>query len=371
MRHRTPPLWRLCVLAAMIGFAGCSSIPLIMGGDGTVIGGSVSSRIPTPTLGGTQFWTDQHFFHQWRIQRRANSDACRLLDAQGWQHATGTFEGCLARLQQIKRERNVGPMRGKAVVLLHGLAAPRWSMHLLGRHLAKHGGYEIFNVEYASTRCSIDDHAQSLASVLKSLEGIEEINLVGHSMGNMVIRRYLAGPSEAGDGWPLDPRVRRIVMIAPPNHGSITATRLSDGGWFKTLFGTSGRQLGADWRDLAGRLATPEVEFGIIAGGLGNKVGFSLRLPGDDDGRITVATARLAGAADFVVVPMLHELIANDPRVFDYTLRFVRDGYFVSPQQRQPIRRNGDAVQAPVRKGFWRSAERVLPPGLAPGGDLR
>ena len=24
----------------------------------------------TPTFGGSQFWTDQHFFHQWRIQRR-------------------------------------------------------------------------------------------------------------------------------------------------------------------------------------------------------------------------------------------------------------------------------------------------------------
>ncbi len=370
MRRETRlPSW-LYLLAIMIGLAGCSSITLRVGADWINVGSLGFGRIPTPMLGGAQFWSDQHFFNPWRIQRRANSDECRLVDELEWQHAIGTFEACLAKLKQIKREQDSAPTRGKAVVLLHGLAAPRWSMHLLGRHLAKHGGYEIFNVEYASTRCGIDDHAKSLASVLKSLEGIEEINLIGHSMGNIVIRRYLAGQTKDG-GWSLDPRIHRVVMIAPPNHGSITAVRLSNQGWFKTVFGTPGQQLGVDWKDLEGRLATPEVEFGIIAGGLGNKIGFNLRLPGDDDGRITVTTTRLAGAADFVVVPALHEFAANDTRVFDYTLRFVRDGCFVSPEKRQPINQNGDALPAPAQNGLRRWAEQVYPPGLEAGRELQ
>ncbi len=33
----------------------------------------------------------------------------------------------------------------------------------------------------------------------------------------------------------------------------------------------------------------------------------------------------------------MHELIANDPRVFDYTLRFLNDGYFVSLADRQAL----------------------------------
>ena len=84
-------------------------------------------------------------------------------------------------------------MRGKAVLLLHGLAAPAWSLQLLARHLHKHAGYEVFVVEYSSLRSTIDDQARSLASIINHLDGIEEINLVGHSMGNIVIRRYLAG----------------------------------------------------------------------------------------------------------------------------------------------------------------------------------
>ena len=295
-------------------------------------------KIPSPTLGGSQFWSDQHFFHQWRIQRRANSDEYRLLDSREWQHAAGSFEDCLAKLDQIKRQQNIDSMQGTAVVLLHGLAAPRWSMGLLGRHLRKQAGYEIFNVEYASTRCSVDDHARSLANVVHSLEGINRINLVGHSMGNVVIRRYLAGDADAANGWRPDPRVDRVVMIAPPNHGSRTATKWSDKSLFKAVFGKSGRQLGLDWEMVEKKLATPEMEFGIIAGGRGNAKGFSLGLPGDDDGRITVATTRLVGATDFVVVSALHEWIANDPRVFDYTLRFLEDGYFISPEERNPIR---------------------------------
>ena len=231
-------------------------------------------------------------------------------------------------------------MHGKGVVLLHGLGAPCWSMQLLARHLHKHGGFEVFPIDYASLRSNIDHQALSLAHVIRSLEGIEEIHLVGHSMGNIVIRRYLAGDDSPSGGWRPDPRIARIVMIAPPNHGSIAATRLADNALFKATFGESGQQLGVNWQDLESRLATPSGEFGIIAGGSGGRIGLNPFLPGDDDGRITVETTRLAGAADFIVVPALHELIGHDPRVFDYTLKFLTEGCFVSPAQRRSIPRD-------------------------------
>jgi len=301
------------------------------------VGGLAEGTIPVPTLGGTQFWSDVYFLHQWRIQQHCSSGECRLLDPQAWRHASGTFEQCRARLEEIRQERDLPPMVGKAVVLMHGLAAPRWSMHLLGEHLRNNGGYHIFNVEYASTRRSIDEHAESLASVLASLEGIDVVHLVGHSMGNVVIRRYLAEPGDGSGAWRPDPRIRRIVMIAPPNHGAIAARRLANFGLFKKVFGEAGQQLGAEWNDLETRLAVPGVEFGIIGGGVGYRGGISPLLPGDDDGRITLDTTRLVGAEDFVRVSAVHELIANDPRVFRYTLRFLEEGYFISPEQRQPI----------------------------------
>jgi pimeloyl-ACP methyl ester carboxylesterase len=358
MRQTIVLIGWLCVLLALLR---CVSDPPAVraaeaqGGKNPQVADGTSTAplndIPTPTLGGTQYWTDQFFFHEWRIQRRAGSGEYRLLDSREWQHANGTFDACRAKLEQIKRQRRLAPMHGRAVVLLHGLAAPRWSMRLLGGYLRKHTGCEVFNVEYASTRESIDDHAHSLARVLHSLAGIDEISLVGHSMGNIVIRRYLAGDADPVSGWRPDPRIRRVVMIAPPNHGSITALRWSDKTLFKKVFGKAGRQLGVDWKDLEGRLATPPMEFGIVAGGRGNDRGFSRGVPGDDDGRIAVATTRLAGASDFVVVPMLHELIANDPRVLDYTLHFLQEGCFVSPEKRQPIEREVVVGRTPPTRG--------------------
>jgi len=295
--------------------------------------------IPSPkaALDSAIAWNDVCMFHKWKIQQHVGTQICRLLDSDAKERGTGTYEQCRGKLESLKRELNLPPMRGRAVILMHGLAAPAWSMQLLARHLEKEGGFVPFVMEYASLRSTIDDQARALACVMASLDGIEEINMVGHSMGNIVIRRYLAGDPSPGTGWQPDPRVGRIVMIAPPNHGAITATRLANYRLFKTVFGQSGRQLGVGWEDLESRLATPRTEFGIIAGGWGNKLGLNPFLSGDDDGRITVETTRLAGATDFVVVAAVHELIAHDPRVLDYTLSFLTHGYFVSPESKQGI----------------------------------
>lgn len=294
-------------------------------------------------------WTDQLHFRGYRIQRHVRSNKFRLLDEEDAEQAAGTYDECRAALERIKREKQLQPMRGKAVVLLHGLAAPRWSMKPLAAHLQKNGGYETFVVEYSSLRSSIDDAAVGLASIIKNLDGIEEIHLVGHSMGNIVIRRYLAGDDSPKIGWKPDRRIGRVVMIAPPNHGSITATQLSDTATFKTIFGASGVQLGKKWKDLEGRLATPKGEFGIIAGGYGNPIGLNPLVPGDDDGRIGVDEARLDGASDFLIVAAVHEFIIFDPRVMEYTDRFLASGYFVAADKKQAIARQPVAKETPRR----------------------
>jgi hypothetical protein len=75
-------------------------------------------------------------------------------------------------------------------------------------------------------------------------------------------------------------------------------------------------------------LVTPQCEFGIIAGGLGNDTGFNPLLPGDNDGVVTVASARLEGARDMMVVPSLHTALIINPKVFEYTLHFLEHGDF-------------------------------------------
>jgi len=287
--------------------------------------------VPMPTLGGKQFWADELLFHQWRIQRNVLTGHYRLLDGNSLRHASGTFDECRAVLEDVKRRGNLPPMHGKAVIVLHGLAHSRTAMNELAKYLEEKGGYAVVNVGYPSTRGAIADHARSLGRVIENLDGVEEINFVAHSMGNIVIRCYLAQQTDPAGGRQPDRRIKRFVMLGPPNQGSEAATALADNELFKALLGQAGQELGREWVWLAGNLATPRCEFGIVAGGLGNEHGFNPLLPGDDDGVVTVESTRLEGAKDFVVVPVLHLPLIYSQRVQEYTLRFLQTGRFREP----------------------------------------
>ena len=325
--------------------------------------GALSGGVPKPTLGGSQFWGDVHIFHDWRIQQRVGEERFRLLSPKEFCHAEGTFGQCRAKLEQIKLAEGLKPMRGRAVLILHGLVATRWTMRLLADHLRDNGGYTVVNVEYPSTRQPMSEHAKALARVIEGLPEVEQLNFIGHSMGNIVIRHYMADMQKKYGRQ--DSRLGRVVMIAPPNHGSLTATRWSDNSAFKAVLGRPGRQLGIEWSGLEGNLAVPPCQFGIIAGGRG-KSGFSPFLPGDDDGRICVETTKLVGAHDFVIVSNIHEFIGNDPRTFDLTLKFLDEGCFVAANQRNPIRQQpssqmagGASGQAPGRTTWQKTTSRA------------
>ena len=300
-------------------------------------GPGVREIVPVPTLGGKQFWADELFFHGWRIQRNAVTGHCRLLDQNDLRHAWGAFESCRGVLEEIKTANNLPPMRGNAVLLLHGLGDSRASMQAMAKYIERLGDYTVLNFGYPSTRQAIADHAKTLARAVGNLEGIAEINLVGHSMGNIVIRRYLADETDEAAGRRPDRRINRIVMLGPPNHGSMAATALGDNRVFKIITGRSGQELGAEWVWLESSLATPKCQFGIVAGGLLNNAGFNPVLPGDNDGLVTIRSARLAGATDFIVVPVIHALLPDSEKVQQYTLCFLDNGYFVSADRRRPL----------------------------------
>lgn len=305
------------------------------------------AQVPMPTLGGKQFWADELFFHQWRIQRHAVTGHYRLLDEHDLRYASGTYDACKAVLDKIKQQRGLPRMTGKAVIVLHGLVRSRSSMESLCRYLREKGGYQVFNVEYPSTQEDIAEYARSLRHIVDNLEDIDEINFIGHSMGNIVIRHYL-GDLLRQETWKQTPnaiaadrrakrRFHRFVMLAPPNNGALLAETFANNVLFKEIFGDAGLQLGRDWPELEKRLVTPSFEFGIIAGGKSNGKGYNPLLPGDNDATISVETTKLEGASDFIVLPILHSFVMDDARVQEYTLRFLDHGYFISEQERHPL----------------------------------
>jgi hypothetical protein len=52
---------------------------------------------------------------------------------------------------------------------------------------------------------------------------------------------------------------------------------------------------------------------------------------------VTVEEARLAGAHDFLCVPVIHTIVMDDRAVQEATLRFLEHGYFIAEDKRQPI----------------------------------
>ena len=194
------------------------------------------------------------------------------------------------------------------------------------------------NVSYASTRDGIDGHAESLGRVVDNLDPeVTEIHFVAHSLGNLVLRRYLFDCDTGRDGRRPDPRLGRIVMLAPPNNGARFAEAFRKAGFLEGVLGKSTVQLAKEWETVSRSLATPRCEFGILAGGKSDGEGVNLWLDGDDDFIVTVEETRLPGARDFLVLPVYHRQIISDPTAQESTVRFLQHGHFTSPEQRQPI----------------------------------
>ncbi len=107
---------------------------------------------------------------------------------------------------------NDSKYKGIPVIFVHGYLHNRTGW-LFYRWLFKRSG---LGPTYAYTfRGTVKDQAERLARIVDEVigaTGAPRLDLVGHSMGGLVIRRYLAG---AGGE-----RVRRVVTLGSPHRGS-------------------------------------------------------------------------------------------------------------------------------------------------------
>jgi len=280
-------------------------------------------------------WSDEIIRHDWRLQHRPGSTACRILDARDRVVREGSREECLATLATLEHDGQVVAVRGPAVIVLHGLGEGRRSMQPLVEHLRKHLDATVLSFGYASTSTGIEDHGRSLAKVIEDLPAGERISFVGHSLGNLVVRRWM-GLAAADDLA----RVGRMVMLGPPNQGSDLARMASRIWGLASLTEGASRDLVVDWPRVAPSLAVPACDFGIVAGGRGDDTGYSLLLEGDDDAVVRVAETQLPGARDFVIVPVHHAAMMKDTAVQRATVEFLETGRFPTPhiqESRGPV----------------------------------
>ena len=277
-------------------------------------------NIVAPTWGGTQFWADTYIHAGWRIQKNVLTGHYRLLDPKNYRRAWGTLDECRSAFEDIRQQERVKPSSPHLVLLIHGIARSSGTFSKLQSAL-RGKGYDVTAISYPSTRDSIEAHAIGIEKILNGIEGPTTVSFVTHSMGGLVVRHVLA----RGGAWKQRLTVHRVVQIAPPNQGSAVANRLANFEAYKLIFGKSGQQLTTE---RAASIPQMTVPFAIIAGGKNDGAGFNPLMPGDDDGTVKVSETRLAGAADFLVVPETHRNISNNPQSIRAVLNFLKSGSF-------------------------------------------
>lgn len=210
----------------------------------------------------------------------------------------------------------------EAVILLHGLARSARPMEKLAR-AARAAGYAVFNRGYpsrtATVRALVDAHLAPLVREALAA-GAPRVHFIGHSMGGILIRQYLAAYELA--------QVGRVVMIGTPNRGSELVDRL---GWlapFGWVNGPAGNELGTGPDSLPNRLPPATYEAGIIAGTRSFNPAYSAMIIGPDDGKVSVERAKLDGMRDFLVLPVNHTFMMQDEVVVRQSISFLREGRF-------------------------------------------
>lgn len=225
-----------------------------------------------------------------------------------------SFRACADKNDKTRLQRNTKD----CVIILHGLGRTSRSMKKLEEFLKKKE-YLTWNRTYPSREFSIEelsDHVQKGLDFCKS-KNSKSVFFVTHSLGGILVRYYLQEVD--------NPKIKAIVMLAPPNKGSEVVTAFRDQTWFKWFSGLAGQQLGLEKDSLPNQLSPIGYNIGIIAGTSSSDPWFSYLFSTPNDGKVSVKSTKLNEMRDFMTVEKGHTFIMNDKLVMENIDYFFRN----------------------------------------------
>ena len=222
-----------------------------------------------------------------------------------------------------------GPAQAdECVVLLHGLMRGSTSMNKMQKELDE-AGFITANIEYPSRDHTIEELADIAVpdglAACREHDGVERIHFVTHSLGGILVRQFLSTNDI--------PDLGRVVMLGPPNQGSLAADEMVNVPGFDWINGPAGKQLGKGEESVPLKLGPADFELGIIAGNRTIDPITSAVLPNPDDGRVSVEDTKLEGMTDFIVVEHSHAFMMRMQRTIDLTIEFLKDGTFSKAEE--------------------------------------
>ncbi|MFK8077225.1 MAG: esterase/lipase family protein [Granulosicoccus sp.] len=218
---------------------------------------------------------------------------------------------------------NVTPAESaKCVILLHGLARTASSMSLMGEGLNR-AGFTVVAVDYPSRKHRIEVLSEQVVragvDACRELKS-EQLYMVTHSMGGILVRDYLSRHNI--------PELARVVMLAPPNHGSAVVDNLKEVPGALWLNGPAFLQLGTDENSVPLQLGAIDVSTAVIAGTVSINLFLSTFLENPDDGKVSVSSARLEGMCALLTMPVSHPYIMKNQAVIGQTILYLQTGKF-------------------------------------------
>lgn len=204
------------------------------------------------------------------------------------------------------------------VVLLHGIWRTARSMRALARYLEGQG-FTVLNLDYPSTRMTLEALVEHIHPQIRVFAGDGAVHFVGHSMGGLLTRAYIAR---------YRPALGRVVMLGTPNHGSEVADFLKNWRLYRWQFGPAGQQLVTDDTVRAHLFGPVDFPLGIIAGNYAMDKLSAAIIGQPNDGKVSVESTKLEGMAAHVVVPVSHLMLPYNGRVMALSAQFLRTGLF-------------------------------------------